>query len=73
MYQIFPIESTASLKTYFHKSYEQQLIANVFPLISAGPQISVESHKRRPLIRAFPLINAALLNVALIAIVTIFY
>ena len=37
MYQFFPTETTASFKTYFHKSYEQQLLATIFPLISAAP------------------------------------
>ena len=56
----------------------------VFPLISAGPQISAASNKRRtfgyphrnkhlPLISASPLISDAHINVALIRIVMIFH
>ena len=84
MYQFFAIESKASLKTYFRKSYEQQFLSTIFPLISARPQISARPHKRRPLISEAPLgihiersappvINAAPPNMTFIGVVIIVY
>ena len=84
MYQFFAIESKASLKTYFCKSYEQQFLSTIFPLISTEPQTSARPHKRRPLIIAAPLgihiersatpvINAAPLNMTFIGVVMIVY
>ena len=45
----------------------------VFPLISAGPQISAAPLGIHIEISAYPLISAAPLNTALIRIITIFY
>ena len=49
------------------------VISTVFPLISAGPRISVASLGIHIEISASPLISAVNLNAALTRIVTIFY
>ena len=48
-------------------------LSTVFPLISAGPQISAAFLSAHIEITASPLISAAPLNAALNRIVTIFY
>ena len=58
------------LKFYFSLSID---VDTVFPLTSAGPQISVAPLGIHIEITTFPLISAAPLNTAPIRIVTIFY
>ena len=61
------------LKRGYHS--ETSMLNTVFPLISAGPQISAGSlgiHIDPPFNSTSPLISAAPLNAALIKIVTIY-